>query len=285
MSSAAAATGAARAAWSSATAATVLGAVGVALDMVLGRNVPGMADGPALVSVAGSAALLAFLSYRSARPTERLASIVFLLNAGLISFAMYLRDPHYAQLAHWVPFQSTKVACIAAAMLAPQLWSAFVGIGIHAGSALLVLAKLDPRLRETIALEPLATLAFALIGSVLAFDRHRRLSLERQVAMARADAVAAEHLARTILAIRELANTPIQTIEFCNELLRTTEESAHPAILERIDRSTARLREVSQLLREYESSARWGSDDAAMNARRVLEEGADRVRRTTLGRS
>ncbi|MGZ3449933.1 MAG: hypothetical protein ACXVEF_10075 [Polyangiales bacterium] len=268
------------AAWSSAMIATALATFGMAFEGVIGRAVPGIALWTAVVPGLASASLFVVLWLLRSKPNRRLAAIVFVVNAACLSFAMFMRDPLYARVPHWVPFQEAKLACIAAALLAPGIWSAFAGIGVHLASTLLVVATLDPRVRATIAFEPTGSIAFAIVGGVIAFHRQRRLALERDVTAAYADVRAADRLARTILAVRDLANTPIQTIELCSELLRLQGTQAPPSVYDRLARATERLRALSRLLLEYEEAMDWQSADTALDAEAVLTEGADEARRT-----
>jgi hypothetical protein len=262
------------AAWFGAMTATALGAAGMPIEIFGGRNVPGIPLWPAIASMVVSTALFVILFVRRHRPNAQLAAVFFVVNAAALGFAFFMRDPHYAELSNWMPFQASKLACIVAALLAPRLWAAFAGIGIHALGSILVLWTVAPSVRQHIVFEPMGIIGFALVGGVLAFHRLRRLALEREVAIARAEKLGAERLARTLVAVRDLANTPIQTIEMCHEILRVGGSEAHPEASARLQRAIERLRKLSLLLARYEDGMTFRAEDTSIEATALLELGA-----------
>jgi hypothetical protein len=78
-----------------------------------------------------------------------------------------------------------------------------------------------------------------------------------------------EELARMSLAVRDLANTPLQTLELTLELLRRSD--ADPTIVERLSRSLQRLRRLNELLASYEQDVVWTARQESFDAVRVLE--------------
>lgn len=260
-----------RGAWLSAMSATALVGLGMVFELAGGRSLPGIPDWPAILSIGVSATLFVLLFVGRRRASMRVASSFFVLNSLAMGFALFVRDPYYAQFGNWMPFQANKLACVVVALLAPQLWAAFAAIAIHVTSATLVLVTVGPELRETIVFEPVGTFAYGFVAVGLALYRQRRLALEREVATARAEIVGKERLARTILALRELANTPIQTIELCTEILRVRGPSADPEVLARLQRAVQRLRELSELLARYQSGVTWDVADTSIDALAELE--------------
>jgi hypothetical protein len=262
-----------RIAWFSAMLATAIGIVGMLLELAGGRHVLGMPDWPAFVSLAVSASVFGALVAQRSRKNIRFASVAFVVNAAAISFALLVRDPYYAQAGDWLPFQANKLGCVLAALLAPQLWSALVGVGLHTASAGLVLASVDVELHQQIVFEPMGTVTFALVGVVLTLYRQRRLALERHVATVHAETVAAQQLARISLAVRDLANTPIQTLELCSAILQQRFPGA-ANILALQDRALARLTELGALLQRYEANLTWDHDATSLDAVAELERAA-----------
>lgn len=260
-----------RGAWFSAMSVTALVALGMVFELAGGRRLPGIPDWPAILSIGVSTTLLIVLVLLRRRADIRIASWFVVLNSLAMGFALFMRDPYYAQFGNWMPFQANKLACVVMALLAPELWAAFVAIALHVASASLVLLTVGPALRETIVFEPVGTLAFGFVGGGLALYRRRRLMLEREVATAHAEALAKERLARTMLALRDLSNTPIQTIELCAEILRLQGSSAEPVIVARLQRAVARLHEMSELLRQYHRGMTWLDEDTSINAVEALE--------------
>src|SRR5689334_21875229 len=68
--------------------------------------------------------------------------------------------------------------------------------------------------------EPVMTIVIALAAAWLHVQRVRRLRADRQVATVEAEMKAVERLAATLLAIRDLAHTPLQILEMDLEILR-----------------------------------------------------------------
>jgi hypothetical protein len=97
---------------------------------------------------------------------------------------------------------------------------------------------------------------YAIFGIVLLVQSHRRFLRERRMAHAQAEAAALERLARDFLAVRDFANTPLQTIDSTTALLALR----HPELageLKPIERALARLREMNGLLARHDSALKW----------------------------
>ena len=150
-------------------------------------------------------------------------------------------------------------------MLAPQLG---VGLASIAGFAAVAVAKfyfLDPDIQRGFPVgEPWFVLIYAAFAGVLLVFRLRGLALEREKLRVQAEAAAADQLARTFLRLRDYANTPIQTIAFTTELLRSKPHDLKPA-LDRLDRAVEKLGELSDALTRYDHSHHWGPGDESLD--------------------
>jgi len=91
------------------------------------------------------------------------------------------------------------------------------------------------------------------------------MNLEQQVARAEAEAAAMQRFARRLLALRDLANTPLQTITFATELARRKHLDLE-TLFERVDRAVERMQGLDQLFREYEDVLDWDATDQKTTA-------------------
>ncbi|UJR84666.1 Hypothetical protein I5071_67450 [Sandaracinus amylolyticus] len=261
-----------RRAWAALRTASALNVVGIALELMTGRELPGIPAWPALVSGAVGLVLFALAMLRPPHWSGRLASWLFVVNSAAIALALFVRDPYYAAFAeHWIPFQGSKLCCVIVAVLAPRLWAGVLATILHAGSSVLAFALLPPDVREQIAFgEPSVTIGVGVLTAAVLAHRLRRESLERELLRAQTEAAAAQHLARTVLAIRHLANTPVQTIALTSALL----SQRHPgerSLIARQERAVEKLRRIDELLVRYDRELEWHSDDASIDAIALLE--------------
>jgi hypothetical protein len=94
--------------------------------------------------------------------------------------------------------------------------------------------------------------------------------MELSVIRTRVEREALEQLARKLLAIRDLTNTPVQTIELTSAVLRMHHPDLKPQ-LDRLDRALAQLHQLNELLEGVQSSARWSPALESFDAREHLK--------------
>jgi hypothetical protein len=204
----------ARSAMRGATAAAALNVVGMGLDYLIGRSTPGMPWWPNAASALVGVSLLALLWARCHKPSVALGSLAFLVNTATIVTVLWVTSAHYAESRQWIPFQANKLGAITVPLLIPELWVGIVGVLAYSGSAVLQYYLFDPAIRNGISFgEPGASIGFGVFGVVLMIYRWRWSAKERRLAHVQAEAAALDQLAHTLLAVRDLANTPLQTIE------------------------------------------------------------------------
>lgn len=264
----------ATAAWRAAAAAALLAAIGevafIFIDPALSRLRLAFRIGHASLCVA----VLGVLLLRRHIPTVRLGVTSFLV-VGLPLFAVVWLDEaeRAASGALWAPFVGPKLAVLGVAFLAPgPLWLGTVLIAALSVETVVLalrygLAASSPQIVHG---EPWITLVYAVIAFGILFHRHRRQEAERAAAVARAEREVLARLARVFLAMRDLANTPFQTLALNVDLLR----EQHPGAtvqLDRMDRALDRLKELNRLLSAYESATRWEPGDESFDAIAVLE--------------
>jgi len=104
--------------------------------------------------------------------------------------------------------------------------------------------------------EPWPLLAFALAGVLALVYRFRRAQLEQEIAQIEAQSFAIQRLANAFLNIRDLMNTPLQVIELSIEVLCKSNHANKP-IIDHIDHSMQRLREINSVLVQHEKEIEW----------------------------
>jgi hypothetical protein len=181
------------------------------------------------------------------------ASLIFAAN--LIPVFLVLWTSHAAlatQSVYWIPFEPHGLTCLTIAILAPPVrW-----IGIPAILVSPILASLQymnlarDQLRWLPARPLLSVFAFAAFSVVLYLFRLRGLRVAAFAAKATAEAEMMRKMTRTVIAVKDLANSPIQALTLDAETLsRRNPENAE--IAARIRTSCLQLRNLNHILDEY----------------------------------
>jgi hypothetical protein len=252
-----------------ATAQAGLTAVGLGLDALRWWSSRGVLSWRHLASIALALALLALLQATRQAPRAGLASAAFLANNAAILATLWWGDDQLIHLTpHWRPFDPQNLGALTVALLAPpEIW---VGLTAIAGFALLPLVEFfhwEPALQEQLSMTaPWASVAYGVFACGLYAHQLGRHELQQRLAQAEAS----ERFARILLAVRDLTNTPLQTLQITASLLRARDQQDR--LVQRLGRTTDRLVEISHLLDRYENEeARLGRSDEAFDARKVLE--------------
>jgi hypothetical protein len=171
-----------------------------------------------------------------------------------------------------VPFRPTQLGAVAVALLAPpRAWVGVATICGFVGAAAAQYALFDPSVRAHIPYgDPWATLAFGGFAVALLLFRLRAARIEREAIGTRADAEGFERFARAMLAVRDLSNTPLQTLTNLLELVRQRGPEMDD-IAVRLERTVARLTELEEVTRPYEHQLRWQPGDEAWDPRAILQ--------------
>jgi len=169
----------------------------------------------------------------------------------------------------WIPFHGPKLAVLGVALLAPSLWLGCTLIALFAveTGVLAVLFNVAGR-SDVVSGEPWITLVYALIALGLLIDRVRRQRTEEAAVRAQARADEMARLARVALAVRDLANTPLQTLHSNVVLLRRHPDDERA--MARINRAILRLSELNRVLARWDVSARWERGDESFDPLEVL---------------
>lgn len=170
-------------------------------------------------------------------------------------------------------FQGFKLAAlIFAFMIAAPIWTGYVVIGI-CGLAPVVLyfSASDDFQRSLPVQEPWITVIYAVAAFFLLFHRRRTARLERHLAHTEAQKSVLDRFARAMLALRDLSNTPIQTMIGTTAMLK--EEKVEPAEIARInEQALQRLEELNKIISEYEHQIDWSQVSGSMDSMAVLKD-------------
>jgi hypothetical protein len=199
---------------------------------------------------------------------------------------MWIAEQHLARAGvPWAPFAGFKFVVFPAAMMTPGPLYLAAGLtaalGIEAVVAYFVLGiRGNPWASPG---EPGATIVFTLIACGLIIYRAQTRRAEREAARLRAEADAFERLATMVLAVRDGAGTPLQTLAVGLDLLRRI-ESDRPATIARMNRALEELREIHRLFISCEEYVRRRSNVASLDAHATLQELENGFRDSSSGR-
>jgi hypothetical protein len=262
-----------RAAWRAAVVMQIIGILGLTLDGTFWLASHHRVLPAYLVAIAVMAMLLLVLWLDRRRPRKGLAAFADLACIAAIIAALWMADDILAHEARtWIPFQSRKLSVLTIALIAPTPpWVGVICIAACMLSAVVQLVTFGPEVRAHLAVEePWATIAFGAFAFGIFLYRTRMLRLEHEAMLAHAEAESLRRLARVSLAVRDLSNTPLQTLRFSTELLRRHDtESA--ARIDQMERALARLEELERVLARYEARTQWTPGDESFDPLAVLE--------------
>jgi hypothetical protein len=232
------------------------------------------------VALIAAAASLVVLWMTRASPSARIAQGTMLVVLAPACAYFWFNDSlRAAQGACWDPFEGNKVAALACALLAPpSLAVGLVIIGGFTASALIHFALMSDAARTAMAAgEPFSTLAYTGIAVAILVYRLRSVALEDEVRQAHAEAALMQEVALISLAIRDLTNTPVQTLEVLRGLL--LKPGANLVLIEqRMTRALNRLNELGSLLSRYETAALPTHAVGSLDSVKLLRERIDQNR-------
>jgi hypothetical protein len=255
----------------------ILGAVGLAFDCInnlaIGRAalVEGIAIPPILV-------LLAVLVWRDDRPSVRFGIAALLACNALVIAALWVSQQVIAESGvPWVPFRPNHLGALTAAMLAPgRMWVGILTVTGFTGAALAQYSLFDPSIRDRLPFgDPWATIAFGGFGLGVLLFRRRASRVEHDSIDLQVRMKNLERFARTMLAVRDLTNTPLQTLKLSADLLRADKPPTR-LIADRVDGAVRRLQEIDRIAATYDRDLPWPPDSESIAAIDVLDDVATR---------
>jgi hypothetical protein len=209
-------------------------------------------------AVCGTVWLLVLLrEWQEPRLHLSLAAFGFAPLLQLVGFSV-LAVAHEAAGMSFEPLMRQRVAIVLIAVLTPrQLWVAVLMIAAFAVEA--CLEYWSPGLgasKNFAPYDPWVTLGTAAFGFWIAYSRVRLLSRERTLQIQLHEAADAARMGKMALAIRDLANSPLQVIELQLTLLEERRQPAPPETGP-MRRALSRLKELSRMLGTYEPHGDW----------------------------
>jgi len=223
------------------------------LEWLIQREIAGTTWWPLLASGLVGLAILGALVAARSRPSLRLGAAAFLLNAAAVSAALWLSQADgHASGRFWRPFEANRLGALTVALLAPGRATGVVAIVGYVAAVLVQYHLLPDGARQQLPMEePWATIGYGAFAVVLLSYRLRGLTLARDVARRCAEAVALERVTQASLALRDLANTPLQTLGLSLALLQARQSAPAP-VLDRMERALQRLQALGHTLTKPE---------------------------------
>ncbi|MGZ6064372.1 MAG: hypothetical protein ACXWVM_18350 [Polyangiales bacterium] len=231
---------------------TALAAAGTVLGLFTWWDLPTRALVPmGVVALVVDALVFAILWSQRRSPSTSVASLLLLCSQVPFAILAWVADAgRAAQGVYWVPYEANKMAILAIALVAPpRLWVGLAAEALYLGTALVHDALFAPHVHQKMAAgEPWATLGYSVIGVVLLVFRLRGNATHDEVVRLRAEEALRKEAAGVFFAIRDLANTPLQTLEVSVQLLARNTDPDVVRVTGWIQRSVQRLRRLNQLL-------------------------------------
>jgi hypothetical protein len=223
---------------------------------------------------AGLAALiLGWLLTRRALRTTRQALIAgLLLLVPLVFILWYAQEVARNAGFRWDPFIGHRLAILTAAILFPARPKTVILVVLGLTALGLLHFALWGNARSTLGRfdEPWLTVIYGGIGSIVVLLRLRIQRLEGVSRRAHAALVTIGHLATATRALRDGANTALQTIDAVAFILRNRHPDSEDDA-DRLSRCVAQLRRVLETLR-FEDLVEWEKLDVSGEAGRRLAE-------------
>jgi hypothetical protein len=258
--------------------AAVVGVVGTVIGLLAFSHTraPGL-HGTQLFNLAFQSALVLAMIVHRRPPRVAAGNAIFLLSLVPTAVMVWLIDTgRAAEGLRWVPYEPTKLSAVYLALIAPPtLWVGATAILMFIGSGFAHHVVLGDAIRGRMAsVEPWGLIAYGAFALVLLLFQHRRHVLQLELEHERSERLALEKIADVALALRDLANTPTQTIELIrHELSRHDERTA--VLAQHMRRSLDQLVRLSELLSRYAHAVTWTrrptSFDAATEAASLLD--------------
>jgi hypothetical protein len=264
----------------------LLGVVGTALSVGGFWRV----SGPALRTVQAIGILLSgtvylWLRSRDLALSRRQSNALFLIVlVPTVVMTWLVDDARAAHHQSWVPYEPNKLSALTLAIISPPGWATgIVGILMFVGSALVHHFTWPDAVRPRISAgEPFGIIAYGVFALVVLGFKQRGNTLRAELEHARAEKVTLERLARVSMTLRDLANTPVQTLELVRQRLLTGDPQLGLQT-ERMGRALERLQRLNDVLAPYQSAVVWNEDGPTqreiVSASRKIDTPGTRARR------
>jgi len=258
-------------AWLAVLVANIIHISCMPVEAYIASKIPGINIVPMIVSTILGVAFLNILLVVRKKPPFWLLSLIYIVSAASIEFCFFSTNPLYALNSDsWVPFQGAKLGCLISAIIAPSFLSGAIGIAIYAGASTIQFLSFPPDLQNRIADgEPAIVLVFGLSALLMLVFRFRQEAINQKLQEAIIQGSVMRHLARKILSIRDLMNTPLQTLELATSMLKNSSQQDMDT-LDTLKRSVESLKTLSANLKAYESQVDWTKAETSFDAKSVI---------------
>jgi hypothetical protein len=211
------------------------------------RNNPGLGLWQDVQLACVSLAAVGLLLLQRKGPRIAACRAIFLTIIASTLVTITLNSHQLAQVGRpFLPLLGHKAALLLIGILAPGRWLGWLSIAAITMGGLLQ-TTMFPSEARLLAGEPLLTCVIAAVAGGLLVVRMRARAAERALAVSLAEATAAERLATIFLAIRDLSNTPLQTLELATRLLELRGE-ADADLVVRMKHSVDQLKRLKEVL-------------------------------------
>jgi hypothetical protein len=227
-------------------------------------------------AVTGGITLAVTLAWRRAPRPACLALFSINVASGLVT--CLAGTAAYAFVGQvWGLYQPFKASLLIIAILSPSLPVGLAWIAIFTLAPIVQTQLWEQTIRNAVPpWEPWFMPVFGAIALVLLLYRRRSLGLERELSEARARRLSVERLAGVSLALRDLANTPLQTLTTGVGLLRHNAPDSD-RVLASMERALARLEKLRHSLAPFERE--WQPADESFDALARMEQMASDLTR------
>jgi hypothetical protein len=219
----------------------------------------------------GALALVALLWWRGAPRAVCLAlfslDVASALVTSLRGANAYAHAGQMGQL-----YQSLEAGLFVIAILSPSAGLGAASIAVFGVAPFVQFYGWPDAIRQAVLTPDLWLIPmYAAIAVVLLLYRRRSVTLQRLLSNARADRLTVERLARVSLALRDLANTPLQTLTTGVDLLRR-KVGAEQVVLQSMERALLRLHDLKRALAPFEQHVEWRPRDESFDAVAQIEQ-------------
>lgn len=169
-------------------------------------------------------------------------------------------------------FGGFKFIALLAALIAPApVWVGYFIISLCTLGSIVQFNLASQEIREGYTVfEPWTTLIYMVIAFFVLRHRIHTRELERELVHVQMEKRSLDQLARTFLAMRDMTNSPLQSIELVRSLL--AKHSIEPEnAAKHLESSLIRLRQLSAILTVYENDVDWTTTDISFDAVKKLE--------------
>jgi hypothetical protein len=258
--------------WYGPAVACALSATGMSLEVVFVRSIQGVPWWPNVLC-AGLALVLLVLMLAGWR-SRRFTAVAFVaINLAMVAAFWITDDRLVTVLPHWTPFRPHQIGVLAVALLAPPgLWAGVVSQVAFLFGAVGHYYWFDAATRARLPVGTAwVTVAYGVAGVTLLVYRLRSIAAERARVRSQSEAAALEQLARSFLALRDLANTPLQTLEVGMDLLQPGADAVERrVVIERMRRALDRLRQSCRVLSSFDEHVRWDASTESFDPEELL---------------